>query len=363
MAASKKKQEIITLKPNTLRSPNANLLNINEQRILFFSIFKIQTNASSVSFTKAELEATFNVDFGSFKEIKTYMNSLRTFGMDIIEENSQKVIIVNAFSRLEYRNGLFSFKFNEDFLPQIDNQKRFLQYGMKSIEKFKCRYSIYLYDYLKDNMWGNISIKKNLSLTEFRAIFKIGKKYERNSNFESRVWRPALDEINMYTDYTINIVTKGNGKRITYTLQRIENEDLSKPVDVIDLSGESSFTCQLGKNMINFDCRNCMKINLCPYEVELNAINWNSYYDESMYRKLSYFMMDTFWSNKYYSLKNRIDNKVASPQEISYYNLVIKQAKELNAMLPDDMKQSTLDIENEIKQAKKFFIQAEKMNG
>lgn len=357
MAISKKKQEIITLKPNTLRSPNSNLLNINEQRILFFSIFKIQTNASSVSFTKAELESTFNVDFGSFKEIKTYMNNLRSFGMDIVDEDTQKVIIVNAFSRLEYRNGLFNFKFNEDFLPQVNSQKRFLQYGMKSIEKFKCRYTVYLYDYLKDNMWGNISLKKNLSKTEFRSIFKIQNKYDRNSNFESRVWRPALEEINKYTDYTVSIIPKGTGDRITYTVQRIENEDLSKPIEIA--FDNSEFTCQLGKNMIDTRCGDCMKINLCPFKVDLNEMNWDSQYDDNMYLKLSYFMKYTFWDNRYYSLKNRISNKVASENEKIYYNMVIQKAERLHKMIHPDQKEFTLDIEKEIQEAKQFFLQEE----
>ena len=43
------KNEIITLKPNSLRSESAAQLNIQQQRVLFYAIYKAQTDKKNVS--------------------------------------------------------------------------------------------------------------------------------------------------------------------------------------------------------------------------------------------------------------------------------------------------------------------------
>lgn len=345
------KEEIITVRPNTLRSENSLPLNLTEQRILFFSIFKIQTNATSVSFTKMELEERFNVDFGSWRDIKNYLMNLRNFGMDVLNEKTDKIVIINAFSRLEYDNGLFTFKFTEEFLPAIDNQKRFLQFGMGSIEKFKCKYSIYLYDYLKDSMWGQISVKRNLSVKEMKSIFKIdeSKYVGRIPNFKKRVWEPAMKEINLYTDYKIEIISKGRGERTVYTINRIENENLAAKKKVIEIE---TFKCGLGKDFIDMGCSECMKINKCIFDVSTKAIK-NAPDSWDMGMKLGLFMEENFWRNKYYSLTKRIDNKVASEMELAFYNYAINQEK-LTNKYRDDKKD--IDIEEALDNAKSFYF-------
>lgn len=347
-----KKEEIITVRPNTLRSENTSVLSMNEQRILFYGIYKIQSNATSVTFTKQEMELLFGVDFGSWKEIKKYLYNLRNFGMDSVNEKTQRITIVNAFVRLDYDNGVFIFKFTEDFLPAINNQKRFLQYGMKSIGKFHCKYSIYLYDFLKDNMWGDISLKRNISLKEFKSIFKLDDcKYKgRNANFKSRVWKPAMDEINAFTDYNINIVSTGRGDSITYNIHRIINEDLNKSRKLIQLN---KFECKLGKNIIDNRCSECMKINLCPMKVNNSWYESELEYDKSSPLALASFMNNTFWSNRYYSLSERIKNNVACDLEKAYYHKAIDKAKVINRLSGND--EEMLDEEEILNAEKQFF--------
>lgn len=341
------KNEVITVKPNTLRSPGSVSLGINDQRILFYSIYKIQTNATSVSFTKQELDEVFDIDFGSYKDIKNYLFRLRNFGAGFVNEKTQKISIVNAFSTLDYDNGLFTFKFNQDFLPTLNNQKRFLMFGMKSIEKFKCKYSIYLYDYLKDSMWGNISLKKNLSLKEFKDIFQLSEdKYKgRNTNFKSRVWQPAMDEINEYTDYKIQITTKGIGDKITFTIHRLENET----INFSKTSSTEIFQCYLGKELIDYNCKDCMKINSCPFKVQDISLNSNE-----AWKNISFYMEQNFWGNKYYSLPKRIRNNVASDLELAFYDFAIQQAKQFGNLSGEKIDE--INVEIALEETKQMYL-------
>ena len=90
--------EVITVRPNTLNSENAVQLPIIAQRILFYSIYKIQHNQNTVSFTKQELNEAFGVDFGSYKDIKSHLKILRSFGIDIYNDDTEKLLFMNAFS-------------------------------------------------------------------------------------------------------------------------------------------------------------------------------------------------------------------------------------------------------------------------
>ena len=96
------KNEIITLKPNSLRSESAAQLNIQQQRVLFYAIYKAQTDKNSVSFTKKEIEQRFDADFGSFKNLTEVCTTLRMFGIDTIDETSDKIIAMNAFEYISY---------------------------------------------------------------------------------------------------------------------------------------------------------------------------------------------------------------------------------------------------------------------
>ena len=320
---------ILIMKPNALRSPSAKPLKINDLRILFYAMHKIQLNEKSVSFTKQELDESFGVDFGSYKEIKNYMADLRTFGVDIEDESLNRVIMINAFKILEYNNGLFNFKFNEEFLPTLTNQKQFLKFGMKSIEKFKSKYTIYLYDYLKTELYASFKIKKDISVNEFKEIFKLKPTaYKgRNSNFKSRVWEPALKEINEYTDYKIEIITHGRGDNLTFTILRLENETLSSTRQSVVMPPEL-FDCKLGKDCIDAGCENCMRINKCPLKISDAVIKTNmcDKVDVSL-PELRNFMNYVFWNNSNYSLKNRIRYKTATPLELEYRKLALEEGR------------------------------------
>lgn len=320
-----KNREIITVKPNTLHSKNAKQLSINEQRILFYSIYKIQHSQNTVSFTKQELKEAFGVDFGSYKEVYKYLTSLRSFGIDVESEKDDRLLFVNAFTTLYYDQGIFEFKFSEEFLPVVGDQKRFLQLGMQSVEQFKSHYSSYLYQWLKGNMWGIRRVVENIGLAEFKAIFKLEPSSYKgdNSHFRSRVWAPAVKEINNYTNYEIKIVAKGRGEAIRYTIIRIQNEDLAKQQAELK-KGESGqkFECKLGLVSISGACSKCLRINKCPMHVSGKAWAMIPESDTDTLMGLECFLYYTFWDNENYDLITRIKNGVACQEELDYYSWI-----------------------------------------
>lgn len=342
------KNEIIRVRPETLYSTSQKVLTVNEQRILTFAILKIQTNYNSVSFTLSELEQVFNMKFGSWNNIKGYISNLRSFGIDIINEDTGQIYLVNAFSTLMYEKGkgLFTFKFNDEFLPTLHRQKRYLQYGMRGVGSFKSQYSLYLYHWLKDHMFGDISIKKDIGIHEFKEIFHVpSTKYKgRNNNFKARVWGPAVEEINEYTGYSIRIAIRGRGESTLFTIVREEDELLSKNIS------KDNFQCKLGKDIIDFGCADCMKINRCPFAVNISpaVLPSGATPDNLTLFDIQTVIKETLWINKYYNVAKRVRNGVASDIERQYYDHVLEKRKVNELLCSNKQLDELMDEDKEI---------------
>lgn len=328
--------EIIIVQPNTIRSEGAKQLNLLQQRILFYSMLKVQKNKTTSTFSKREIEDRFNVDFGSSEKIKKVINPLVTFNTTLDLNNNGDFVVIPAFQRLEYKQGVFTFKFNQDFLPQLNNQKKFLQYAMESIGKFKCKYTVYLYDFLKENMFRDITVISDIGLKDFKKVFKYVDKEKinpdgtiskpRNSNFKARCWQPAMEEINKYTDYKIEITTRGRGDALTFTIHRFQNEDLSKKPK--NKEPQKEFTCGLSKNLVDYNCKKCLRINQCPFQILDTAWNFippDFWFTLEGYR---FFMNHTFWDNQYYDITERMKLGLASQLERDYFDLIVLKYEE-----------------------------------
>ena len=70
----KNEHEVIVVQPNTIRSEGATQLNLLQQRILFYSMLKIQKNKTTSTFSIREIEERFDVDFGSNEKIKNNLH-------------------------------------------------------------------------------------------------------------------------------------------------------------------------------------------------------------------------------------------------------------------------------------------------
>lgn len=307
MISIKSGDKVIIVRPKFLHSKNSAPLALVEQRILMYAIWKVQRNNKVVSFTKAELEDFIKVDLGNLKAMVKSISILRGFGMEIFDEANEHYISINAFESLDYNKGLFTFKFTNSFLPQVSRQKeRFLQFGLNAIAQFKSKYTLYLYDYLKDCMWGPINKKENIDLQTFRDIFRLEKEeYLSNTNFKTRCWQVAMNEINEKTLYSIEIVSKGRGDNTNFSIYMYQDENFKK------INEASKFECKLGKVIINDGCANCMFVNKCPAPFDYGKAESI----DDVQDVLRAFML----KNSEYSLAKRIQNNVADEFEQKYW--------------------------------------------
>ena len=317
-----KKEETIQIRPETYRKSKYSVnIDLKEQRILNYAIYKKQSNKDSVSFTLQELNAFYKVDFGSARKISHYITALRNFGFVFMDEENEEIVAMNAFSLLHYKEGVFTFKFTDVFLPAVNKTKRYLQLGFAGIQNFRCRFSLYLYNWLKDNMFGNITVKENISLETFRNIFLLEEtQYKNNGNFKLRVWEPAMQEINKFTGYRINIVAHGRGPTMRFTIYRLEDE-------IVEWKKErpkKEFKCYMDKSNIDFGCTQCERVNQCPLKLKISPIYTSIQNVEELSNfEMNQIMNDYFFMNPKYNLYLRINNGIATDLERRYYDHIL----------------------------------------
>ena len=104
------------------------------------------------------------------------------------------------------RSGKIRIKLDEDMKPfLLQLRKNFTQYELIYTLHFKSKYSIRLYELIKSIHYNELeTYKRYYSIEEIRKLLGIEEgKLLDFKNLKARVLKPAIDEINMYSDKSI----------------------------------------------------------------------------------------------------------------------------------------------------------------
>lgn len=212
-------------------------LTLNEQRILLYSLSKIdRENKKLASTTFYDIEIRdiadlFEMDENSaYKELK--QAALRLKSRNITLKNNY-VIDTGFIQSYRYKDnqGCLSIKFSDDILDYLTMLKEnFTRYNLKDIKGFKrSSYSIRVYEILKQ--WSNSKNSVKLDLDELKSMFQLQDKYKSNSNFIIKVINPAIDDINEFSDLKVIHFEKfKTGRKLTHIVIYFELSRRSKKI-------------------------------------------------------------------------------------------------------------------------------------
>ena len=246
----------VQIKRGLLSYKENSVLSNNEQAILIYGLYKLDPESKdlSVEFSVQEMKNIMGIELKAYdynRNLATgHLGNFKVIDMNNneIEKTTRIRPAFKEITFIEPKNrsegpARFRLVFNECCLPEIVEQKRlYYEYGLTPISKFKCKYTIMLYEYLK-KMYFNFDwrVEKGLGRNDdyfdyisfidlFNVDVKSNPSLARTDNFKKRVWKPAMDEINKYTGYRIVIETSGRGKSYTFHLIVNEIEMIVKPV-------------------------------------------------------------------------------------------------------------------------------------
>lgn len=190
-------------------------LTLNQMQLFAYAIFSTQKSGKT-EFRKHEFEKKFSIS--QFRSDDAMDDAYRLLDLKIqIREKDQEIGRGhNVFTDYYYDNGLFSFKWNDKFIPHILKLKeKYIMTDLTIASKFKSGFSWILYDYLKAHYayWH-----KKLTKEQLMQLFSVEdvKSYQRNTSiFKNKVIEVAIRELNKFTEYEVWYTDIRKGRSIT----------------------------------------------------------------------------------------------------------------------------------------------------
>ena len=178
-------------------------------------------------------QVTDNDKHTRFKSALTTLHQQSIF--EVREENEQgkwKYKIISPISSSEWNDysDTLKIKFTDDIMPYlIELKTNFTQYLITDIMELNSKYSIIFYKWFSMNYNQYDTYKgtgsrneeqlerlKNpyISMPELRRMTNTLKEYNRVDNFEARVLKPAKEEINEHTHFTMTYEKIKKGRSV-----------------------------------------------------------------------------------------------------------------------------------------------------
>ena len=124
-------------------------LTLNQMQLLAFAIYSTQQNGAT-EFHKADFEKKFGIE--KYQTIHAKQDVQKVSGLKFSIEDLENHYFEywNIFGSIKYKEGLFTFRWNEEFIPHIlELKEKYITSDLTITSQFKSGFSWTLYDYLK----------------------------------------------------------------------------------------------------------------------------------------------------------------------------------------------------------------------
>lgn len=219
MVRKNDKQQIINYENSIFKSNEISMsklnkgLTLNQMQLLAFAIYCTQQNGKT-EFQKFEFEDKFNIE--KYQTVDAKQDAQRLLGLQFSIEDLENDYFEywNVFGSIRYKEGLFTFRWNQDFIPHILELKdKYITTDLTITSHFKSGFSWILYDYLKAHYgYWHKPISKDALLRLFGVENK--KTYQNTAQFKRGVLDVAIKEINEHTELQIHYKEMKKGRSI-----------------------------------------------------------------------------------------------------------------------------------------------------
>lgn len=191
-------------------------LTLNQMQLLAYAIYSTQKNGKT-EFHKASFEKKFGIEKYQTVHAKQDVQKLLGLQFSIEDLDNNYFEYWNVFGSIKYKDGLFTFRWNEEFVPHILElkDKWYITTDLSITANFKSSFSWILYDFLKAH-YGNWY--KPITKEVFMRLFGVEniKSYSNNTGLlKKKVLDVAIAEINKFTEFEVWYKDIKEGRAIT----------------------------------------------------------------------------------------------------------------------------------------------------
>ena len=158
--------------------------------------------------TVKEVQDKIGKNYGNtYTYIKKTIMDLMKIVIQLESEEEWKPFTLLVEPTLFKKSGVIKFWISPALLELLKQSKHYLVYNIEILAYFNSSYALRLYKILRDryeiNKKFNTSNFYEIDLEEFKDIFQLS--YKRYSNIKQKVIKPALAEINAYSDINVRL--------------------------------------------------------------------------------------------------------------------------------------------------------------
>lgn len=190
-------------------------LTLNQMQLLAFAIYSTQQNGAT-EFHKADFEKKFGIEKYQTIHAKQDAQKVSSLQFSIEDLENHYFEYWNIFGSIKYKEGLFTFRWNEEFVPHIlELKEKYITSDLTITSQFKSGFSWTLYDYLKAHhgYWHKQISKEGLM--KLFGVEKAKTYIENTAQFKRAVLDVAIKEINEYTELQVRYNIEKEGRSIT----------------------------------------------------------------------------------------------------------------------------------------------------
>ncbi len=300
----------LVVKANKLIEARYNL-SLNEQKVILYAVSKLDREKDKFNILELETREfvkLLGTTSSRYVEIKKLVVGLMKKQVSI--ETVESDLVANWVSSIKHikNTGIIELEFSENLMPYLlQLKKSFTRYELKNVLYLKNKYSIRIYELLKQ--YETIG-KREFELEEFKKLLVIDNQYERFYDLNRFVLDKAKEEINDSTDLIIDYEKITRGRKIIGLLFKIESQDQEKEI-YIDFLNEfyniKEMKSKMGLGQENFSTEQVMSV----YEKAVEKAG-NDDIDLFEYIRLNYNHIKSKARNKYSYLLKALENDYAS---------------------------------------------------
>lgn len=303
-------------------------LSIIEQKIILYAVSRLDREKDKfnmISFNVREFLEAIGVSTERHTEIKEVVRELRK--KEVIIDTEGFELITGWLSSIEYKKkkGIVELEFSEKLIPYLLQLKgSFTRYLLKNVIYLKNRYSIRIYEMLKqyEHMSHDYRI---FDIDKLRSILMMdASQYTRMYDFERYVLKPSVEEINQYTDIKVSYEKIKQGKQIKSIRFDVKYRSkeysrfLEREYDIDDLKDNMGLTNE------NFNAVQVMELYQKAVERTQDKV------DVFLYAKLNYLHMIQKDSvrNKYAYLMKSLEEDYAKAFAQLNMRYIVKEKRD-----------------------------------
>ena len=255
------KRGALVVKANEIIQRSRFQLSTNEQKIVLFLISQINPIIDSefkeYEFSIQDFCKVCGIKYGgaSYSLIKEQIQNIADKSLWIELDNGTETLIRwIAKARID-KTGFIRIKLDDDLKPYLlQLMTNFTKYQLLYTLKFKCKYSIRLFELAHSIHFDKTKpYTRRFELEQFKQLLG-AETYTDYKDFRKRVLKPAVEEINKYSDISIEVnrimnghsivalelsISSKNEVELVFLKEEIDKELGSPQVSIWELAGET----------------------------------------------------------------------------------------------------------------------------